>query len=220
MAKLAKREPIEVDWDAEPRELTDGGPLEAGEGTSSSWLIPLLGLAGIGGLAYALLRERKPKSMPIVLPSTVSGFIQTMLDAITAVTPGFSLEARELMIAHAAYESGWGKAKAFNQANNPFNLTTVSGPFVPGGDTEYAPDGTVKSITQKWAAFPSIADGVAGYLKFIQASRYTDAYNRLINADPGFIESLYRGGYFTLPLEQYRQNFLSVLARVQRTLTT
>lgn len=212
-------EKVKVDWDAAPL-ATRGGELEAGEGPAVSWLVPILGLAGLAGLAYALLRERKPKSMPIVLPSTVSGFIETMLQAVTAVTPGFSLQARELMIAHAAYESGWGKAKAFTQANNPYNLTTITGPYVPGGDTEYAADGSVKNITQKWALYPTLADGVAGYLQFIRAPRYTDAYNRLINADPSFIDSLHQGGYFTLPLELYRENFLSVLARVQRTIYT
>lgn len=212
---------IQVNWNAKPlstrrpRFQEDRGPI-----FSSSWLMPALALAGFGGLLYALLRERKPKSMPIVLPNTVTGFVQTMKQAVDQVTPGWSDAARELVIAHAAYESGWGKARAYNQANNPFNLTTISGPYVPGPDKECDAGGNCKPITQKWATFPSLVDGVAGYFKFIQASRYTDSYNRLINADPDFIESLYRGGYFTLPLEQYRQNFLSVLARVQRTLAT
>jgi flagellum-specific peptidoglycan hydrolase FlgJ len=210
-------EKLAIRWNAAPLEARQR---QGQHGRVPGWPLwkLLLGVAGVGGLLYAMFRERKPKSMPLVLPNTIENFVQTMQIAVELSTPGFSREARELIIAHAAYESGWGKAKAYNEANNPFNLTTVSGPFVPGGDTEYAPDGTVKRITQKWAVFPNLVEGTKGYLAFIQRPRYTDAYNRLINGDLGFLESLYRGGYFTLPLPTYMQNFQSVLARVQRTL--
>lgn len=177
------------------------------------WLVAAIGAAGGIGLIL-LFRETKPKSMPITLPGTRQEFMQLMRQAVRASLPGASPETERLIIAHAAYESGWGKSSGWKNANNPFNLTALSGPSIPGPDTECDANNNCKPITQKWAVFPSIAAGTVGYLKFIRAARYTDAYSRLINGDASFLDALSRGGYFTQPLSIYKTNFLSVLNRV------
>src|SRR5574342_779466 len=165
---------------------------------------------------FFALRSVKPKSMPVTLPSTVRGFVLRKKEAVDVICGGLSDRTKAMIIAHAAYESGYGKAKAFKEANNPFNLTTLSTKFVLGPDT----DASGNPITQKWAVFDSLEEGTQGYLRFIQASRYTDSYNRLINGDVGFLDSLYRGGYFTLALPTYKSNYLSVLSRVQQELSS
>lgn len=182
-------------------------------------LAPWWGVMFGGGVAlavWAILKETRPRSMPIVLPSTVSNFTRSMYEAAVAALPGAMPKVYAMVVAHAAYESGWGKAVAFKQANNPFNLTTISGPFVPGPDTEYDAQGNVRKITQKWAAYPDLLAGTKGYLQFIRAPRYKDAYNRLTNGDMSFIDVLSQGRYFTLPLAEYKRNYLSILARVER----
>lgn len=199
-----------------PPALSSGITVVRGDGRRAfPWWLLFVG-AGAGFALWAFLRGVKPKSMPIVLPMTSREFSARMLQAARAALPGATPRVHQMIVAHAAYESGWGKAKAHREANNPFNLTTISGSFIPGPDQECTPDGKCRGITQKWAVFPSLEAGTSGYLRFIQAKRYTDAYNRLVNADIGFLDSLYRGGYFTLPLEAYKQNYLSVLNRVAR----
>lgn len=187
------------------------------------WLWILL--PGLGGLLLYKIAtgakapweeedEVEPKSLPFTYSGTREEFLQVMLDAVREVLPNVSPDVQRLIIAHAAYESGWGKSLGWKSANNPFNLTAISGPTVLGPDTECDANNNCVPITQKWAVFPSIAAGTTGYLKFIRASRYTDAYNRLTNGDVSFLEPLARGGYFTQPLDIYRKNFLSILKRV------
>lgn len=171
---------------------------------------------GVAGL-YLAFREVEPRSMPVVLPNTVEAFVAVMRGVVEAVVPTAPLTVKNMIIAHAAYESGWGKASGWRKANNPFNLTTISGPFVNGPDLEYAADGSVKKIVQKWALFASLEDGLRGYFTFIQRQRYTNAYKKLMAGDITFLDDLHKGGYFTLPLPEYKKNYLSVVRRVETT---
>lgn len=132
-----------------------------------------------------------------------------------------------LVIAHAAYESGWGTLRQAKQAFNVFNLTAGSrwsGPVMEGGDTEYSPGKAVKQIVQKWRCYGSLQEAVDDYFHFLEAPRYLPARAALLDGDGArFIEWLGPdrshqvpplGGYYTLPTVQYLRGFSAVVAEV------
>jgi len=179
-------------------------------------VLSVAGVTGFAGLFYWLfLAKKPPRSMPTLLPMSAKNFVGKLKPAVEAAG-AFSTPTKILVITHAAYESGFGRSTAWT-VNNPFNLTALSGPFLPGKDEQCTPDNVCTPIDQKWASFPNLESGVKGYLKFIQNPRYTDAYTRLLSGDLTFLDSLYRGGYFTQPLDIYKRNFQSTMSRVKDT---
>lgn len=135
-----------------------------------------------------------------------------------ALPPAFSLNTRQLIAAHGAFESGWGKSKAYVQGNNPFNITrnpNVSGAIVLGKDVEFS-GGKMLQIVQRFASYPTLEDAVQHYLGFIRNTRYLAAYESLINSDvTGFVTSLRAGGYYTLPVPAYLAGVQSCLSSVK-----
>lgn len=115
-----------------------------------------------------------------------------------------------MVVAHAAYESGFGAAKAA-LSNNLFNLTAGStwhGAVIEGGDLEYKPDGSMIRIIQRFRVYKTIRDGLLDYWTFIGKARYGKARERLLAGDStGFITALADGAFFTLPRERYLENF-------------
>lgn len=181
-----------------------------------------LGILGLAGLWWAF-SDADPRSGDdtFVMPWTVAEFVSNVYGAIDSAAPSLGTKSKLMVLAHAAYESGWGKATAAKEGNNLFNITAGSswgGPVVGGSDTEYDSAGNVKSITQRFRAYGSVEESVADYINFLQGSRYSAAYSALVNGDPvGFVRALSAAHYFTLPEAQYESAFLSVLQKATNT---
>jgi len=165
---------------------------------------------------------------------------------IWAATEGLGLVARArlIIIAHGAYETGWGRLGTAVQGYNYWNLSagTVgapskdwTGPVILGADKEYTKEGKVVNITQRWRAFASPREAVLHYLspQWINPTNgwnagYRTAGTALRAGDAvGFVQGLRAGGYFTLPLEPfvdaagkqqpgYQAQFLATLATAEK----
>lgn len=144
---------------------------------------------------------------------------RALYSTIALVLPQLSVASKLMVLAQAAYESGWGKAKAARLGNNLFNITSGpawKGPIILGGDTEYDAQGNVKNITQKFRSYPTFSDSIRDYWKFLGGPRYLAARNALVDGDSiRFVNLLYAGGYFTLPPDRYLASFQSILVSVQ-----
>jgi flagellar protein FlgJ len=158
-------------------------------------------------------------------------FAVRLLRALAAVPPAENIpeDAWPLVVAHAAYESGWGSARAAS-GRNYFNLTAGSrwrGRIVQGPDLEYS-DGVVKRITQRFRAYDSDAEAVRDYLAFLSMPRYRPAREALVAGDAlRFVQLLGPdrsretppvGGYYTLPTARYAAEFAAVLEQVRAAL--
>lgn len=186
----------------------------------------------VGGALAALLFSKKDEivataqsaasdlsAAALALTSKVQ-FVQTVWGAIANALPFLSVDSRLIILAHAMYESGWGKAKAFQTGNNLFNLTagkSWTGPTTKSGDTEYDAAGNVKNIVQTWRAYPNVEDCVVDYWNFLGMPRYeAQGVRAQLEAGnlAGFVSALSRGGYFTLPADQYLNTMAGVYSSV------
>ena len=158
---------------------------------------------------------------------------------LNGTLPPLSVQTRALIIAHAAYESGWGIAKAARVGFNFWNLTAGSlwkGEVVMGNDTEYeAGKSAAKAIVQRFRKYGSPVGAVIDYVKFLSTPRYADGKAKLMKGDSTFVVDigLYKygpdgkpmlawqgltspkGGFYTLPIERYAKEFELVLAEVK-----
>lgn len=195
-------------------------------------------VAGVGGVLVWRSRSGDPKGADVVEPPRAAGaaivslpqrvsshadFVAQMRQAMSLELPQLNRSGRQLMVAHAAYESGFGNGRAFRMGWNFGNITAGSSwkgnAWVDsGGDTEVSASGAVKTIDQKWRAYPTLQDAVRDYWAFLGGSRYLDARNVLehsngLDAD-AFAANLRSGGYFTLQLAKYQNGLASTLAQV------
>lgn len=149
-------------------------------------------------------------------------FVAELDAAIRRVAGGYSRAARVTILAQAAFESGWGKTRMYREGFNPFNITRSSsdpGQVIVSGDQECKPDGTCRPITQRFAKYANLDEAVGAYLRLLSATRYRDALAKLERGDvEGFITTLYAGGYFTLPVQQYLTSFKAMIRSVERRL--
>lgn len=177
----------------------------------------------ICGGAVALVVFGGSKAMGGAIGDTEAGRVLFVgeLDAILRrLVPQMTKLGRAIVIAHAAFETGWGQSTVARKGNNLFNITRAPSdpaPIIMGNDTEYDAQGNVKPITQRFAAYPNREASIAHYLTFITNKRYTTARVELERGDlAAFITTLYKGGYFTLPLPQYLGQMQAMLASVQK----
>lgn len=145
-------------------------------------------------------------------------WVADMEKAITSTLSPLSLEGQKLLIAHGAFESGWGKSNAYRRGFNFGNLTAgkswAGAKWTDvGGDSEYDKDGRKKIITQQWRAYPTLNDAVSDYWDFLGGPRYAHARDALAKGDAfQFCTLLSKGGYFTLPCSKYVAGLNGVLA--------
>lgn len=133
--------------------------------------------------------------------------------------------SRQLIVSHWAFESGWGNGAAFRKGWNGANITAGSkwrGATweQPNADDEFAADGTVKRITQKWRVYGSLNEAVRDYWSFLGSPAYLparDAAERTNGLDSdAFAAALRAGGYFTAPLAKYQNGLRATLAEVSK----
>ena len=129
---------------------------------------------------------------------------------------------RQLITAHAAYESGWGTARAA-QGFNFWNLTAGKlwrGKTLDGPDMEFSVETLKpKAIVQKFRQYGDVLEAVTDYLAFLKLPRYADGLKKLLLGDSSFVEDLGvyklgpgksimpawltglgKGGFYTLPI--------------------
>ncbi|RCW70478.1 flagellar assembly peptidoglycan hydrolase FlgJ [Pseudorhodoferax soli] len=143
-------------------------------------------------------------------------------DFLQAITPwareaGAALGvAPELVAAHAALESGWGRRPLRGadggDSHNLFGIKANSswrGASVQALTTEYE-DGAAQKTTEAFRAYPDHASAFRDYAQLLQSSpRYQEALNTGSDA-AAFAQGLARGGYATDP------DYAAKLARVVR----
>lgn len=181
-----------------------------------------------GGALFLLLGARSARAAPA--SSGVPGadeagrrvFVAELDAALRRVAGGYSRAARVMVIAQAAFESGWGRTRMYREGFNPFNVIRSSadpGQVIVSGDQECKPDGTCRPITQRFAKYGSLDEAVGAYLRLLGAPRYKDALTKLERGDvEGFITTLYVGGYFTLPVQKYLASFRDMIRSVEKRL--
>lgn len=152
-----------------------------------------------------------------------------------------SVQTSLLIVAHGAYESGWGLAKAAREGFNFWNLTAGpawAGEVTLGNDTEYkAGSSTARAIVQRFRKYKDPSLAVLDYVKFLSSQRYADAKLKLLKGDASFVVDLgvynyapdgktlvnawmglpySKGGFYTLPIARYVKEYDLVLAEVKR----
>lgn len=121
----------------------------------------------------------------------------------------------QFIVAHAALESGWGKAEPrFPDGRPSHNLFGIkagagwSGPVIEAGTTEFVAGVPEKRI-ERFRAYGSYAEAFADYAQLITGSpRYASVLGSRDAA--GFARGLQRAGYATDP------NYASKLLRILR----
>ena len=157
---------------------------------------------------------------------TPQQFTEMLDTAVRQALPDLPEAGRQLLVAHGAYESGWGRCNAFTRGRNFGNITagsqwTGAKWTDPGGDT----DGKGNKITQTWRAYPDLQSAVQDYWSFLgpqqNGGRYVKARLELEGeARPGiFAAYLGKAGYFALNPVTYAQTLSKVLQDVKQFLS-
>ena len=132
-------------------------------------------------------------------------------------------EARRIILAHLALESGYGTARAAKMGHNFGNLT--AGPAWKGSkwsDIGGDVDASGKRITQEWRAYPSPDDFLADYWSFLgpaaNGGRYVLARNAIERGDlKGAAIALHDAGYYELNPVEYARRWSAVKTQVEET---
>lgn len=188
--------------------------------------IPWWQLALGGAGLYLLFRTSKVVVSTLVGIKDRAKWSQGLYAAVGRVLPSLSATSKAIIVAHGAFESGYGKG-AGAKCNNIWNITTgkawmdAGKPWCPGPDTEYRPDGTVVSITQQWRSYPSTEAAVQDYWNFLGSRASLRAARDELEAGnlSGFIYKLYDAKYFTLPAADYLSRMQGVLGTVKNYLS-
>jgi flagellar protein FlgJ len=130
--------------------------------------------------------------------------------------------APELVAAHAALESGWGKQPLKNgaaQANNLFGIKAGSswqGDVAVASTTEYE-HGAMLKKTERFRSYPDTASAFRDYADLLTSNpRYAAALNTGSDAR-AFASGLAKAGYATDP--NYADKLSKVAAQLQRSLS-
>ncbi|WP_174875603.1 flagellar assembly peptidoglycan hydrolase FlgJ [Vogesella oryzae] len=145
-----------------------------------------------------------PDSSTDALPSDKTGFVAALLPHARRAAERLGV-APEVLVAHAALESGWGRRMLRQpDGQNSFNLfgikasTNWQGDSVAALTTEYE-SGKAKKQVESFRAYQSYGQAFDDYAQLIENSpRYRQALN--LGGDFGaYAQALQRGGYATDP---------------------
>lgn len=168
--------------------------------TKVKWLViagTIFLIFGVGGFAlYELVYLSFPRRDNALLTDTQSAkFVSDMQAAIGQSLP--TMEAVELAIAWAAYESNWGSATGYTKGNNPYNIAQGSAKAGWTGPTVQGLDPGSSTPVQQWRSYPDLASGVAdcfGYM--LQQGTWTgntNLKNAWVALQQGDIDGLVAG---------------------------
>lgn len=159
-----------------------------------------------------------PAATPSKEPLKPQQFVQTILpharDAASqlGVTP-------DLVVAHAALESGWGKRAIRHpdgrDSHNLFGIKAGSGwqgATVDVLTTEYI-NGLPQKRTETFRAYGSYQEAFADYANFLAGARYRNVLNSGPDAE-NFARNLKQAGYATDP--SYDKKFVSVWSSLDK----
>ncbi|WP_029770547.1 flagellar assembly peptidoglycan hydrolase FlgJ [Pseudogulbenkiania sp. MAI-1] len=151
--------------------------------------------------------------------SSAEAFVSTLLPHAKAAAQQLGV-APELVLAHAALESGWGKRSiktaGGKESHNLFGIKAGAnwqGDAVDVLTTEYVNGNAIKKV-DKFRAYASYSDAFADYANLLSgSSRYQSALNK--GGDMlAFARGLQSGGYATDP--HYAQKLVGVMNAVSQ----
>lgn len=145
-----------------------------------------------------------PAPAPVAIPSERQAFVSTLLPHAGQAAERLGV-APELLVGHAALESGWGSRSIRHpDGRESYNLFGIKaggswrGESVATLTTEYV-DGKPRKQVESFRSYPSLQAAFDDYAKLLEgSSRYQRALNQGDNAQ-GFAVALQQGGYATDP---------------------
>ncbi len=155
------------------------------------WIIP-----GLLFLYYIFYEMGSVKS----IASSKHEFIDLLLPLAQEFENLYGIK-KEIIIAHAALETDWGRRII---DNNLFNIKKGlwKGPTVRVPVKEYDPYKGWYTTTEEFRAYSTLRDSIQDYINLIQ-TRYPNAWKNRKNPKKYF-EGLQKGGYATDPLYAYK----------------
>jgi peptidoglycan hydrolase FlgJ len=193
------------------RQLMQSGGALPGVGDSQ----PGSPATGAGGAAAAPTASDTATTWP---PRTQEEFVQAVLPAARAAAQKLGVDP-EVVVAHAALETGWGKSVPTGADGKPsFNLFGIKAGARWSADTvlsathEFA-GGRMQSTQASFRAYDSPEQSIQDYAGVLKSSpRYSAALNT--GSDVGaFARGLQQGGYATDP--DYVSKLTAVAARLK-----
>ncbi|MDW5417379.1 glucosaminidase domain-containing protein [Iodobacter sp. CM08] len=161
---------------------------------------------------------RNASVQPAALDADKQAFIMEMLPYAREASAKLGV-ASDILLAHAALESGWGKA-VINQANgqSAFNLFGIKAAGAWRGlradvlTTEFENGAALKKIDQ-FRAYPDYRSAFQDYTSFFSESKRFRPAMGSGNSAEAFTSALVKGGYATDPA--YAEKLLKVVATVR-----
>jgi len=151
-------------------------------------------------------------------PRTQEEFVQAVLPAARAAAQKLGVDP-EIVVAHAALETGWGKSVPTGADGKPsFNLFGIKAGGRWGGDTSLSAThefsgGRMQSTLASFRAYDSPEQSIQDYAGVLQSSpRYSAALNTGSDV-AAFARGLQQGGYATDP--EYVSKLTAVAARLK-----
>lgn len=146
----------------------------------------------------------KPPATVTDIPTDKEGFVSTLLPFASRAAEKLGV-APELLVGHAALESGWGKRSIKHpDGRESYNLFGIKANAAWGGDsvatltTEYV-NGKAQKQVESFRSYPDLQAAFDDYANLLKNSgRYQAALNRGADAS-AFASGLQRGGYATDP---------------------
>lgn len=175
---------------------------------ASSGMLPLPALPAAAAKAIRQYAEAAGTATaapaPVAIPSERQAFVSTLLPHAGQAAERLGV-APELLVGHAALESGWGSRSIRHpDGRESYNLFGIKaggawrGESVATLTTEYV-DGKARKQVESFRSYPSLQAAFDDYAKLLEgSSRYQRALNQGDNAQ-GFAVALQQGGYATDP---------------------
>ncbi|GHD76224.1 flagellar assembly peptidoglycan hydrolase FlgJ [Vogesella fluminis] len=175
---------------------------------ASSGMLPLPALPATAAKAIRQYAEAAGTATvapaPVAIPSERQAFVSTLLPHAGQAAERLGV-APELLVGHAALESGWGSRSIRHpDGRESYNLFGIKaggawrGESVATLTTEYV-DGKARKQVESFRSYPSLQAAFDDYATLLESSsRYQQALNQGDNAQ-GFAVALQQGGYATDP---------------------
>lgn len=189
-------------------------------------------------LVAALALAGGPVEVPATTPSEFSS-PERFTHAVygEAIAQGLPPAGAELLTAHVALSTGWGKAahnyilagikagaKSVCYGGTPPNMNyvclctfeyTASG-AAAAGCSDCSPKNGVPRCKYPFKAYGSLSEGVAAILATMQASRYTASRAYLLAGNPEYFRQLGKDGWYTANPDTTYASMLKYLAQVRK----